>query len=160
MSNQITADGGQSAIYEQTERAVEVAGLPIGNYIELTGGGIAREGRQHVFNGKGEIVGTTNGRAVPQNKTIKMLTESWEGIVKPALVAFAATQGIFGEDGWMKVPFVIVDQWQSQTAELRSYTERQTFKILSVKPDTPNDGNSFSHELELFPTNLPTIEYN
>lgn len=159
-SNQITVDGSQTAVYEQVERAIEIAGLPIGNYTEFTGGGIQREGREHMFNAKGEIVGTTNGKAVPQNKTIRLYTETWEGILKPALVALAPPQRRIGEDGWMKVAFTIVDQWQSENLEARSYTERQSFKVNKAVPDTPNDGKSFTWELELFPTNLPTTEYN
>ena len=78
MSNQITIDGATTTIYEQNDRCVEIEGLPIANYDELTGGGIDSEGQTIVFNAKGEIVGTTNGRAVPQNATLKCHIQTWE----------------------------------------------------------------------------------
>lgn len=159
MSNQITVDGSTTAKYEQTDRAIEIDGIPIGNYTEFTGGGTAREGRVHVFNAKGEIVATTNGRAVPQNKTIKFLPETWEGIIKPALTAKALALGITGPKAYQCVPFTIVDQWQSESIAARSYTERQSFKVNSDKPDTPAAGEQFQIEVELFPTTLSTIEY-
>lgn len=159
MGTQITLDGSTSAIYEQVDRCIEIAGLPVANYDELTGGGVQREGRTHVFNGKGEIVGTTNGRAVPQNKTFKCLPETWDGVIRPALEALATSRGITGEDAYMKVEFTMVDQWVSQTIGARSYTERQTFKVNKDVPETPKDGNPFMHDIELFPTTLPSRKY-
>lgn len=160
MGNQITLDGSTSTKYEQSDRALEIDGLPIANYTEATGGGIVREGRVHVFNAKGQIIATTNGRAVPQNKTIKFLPETWEGIVKPALVAKALALGIAGDDGYQKVAFTLVDQWQSDAIGAPSYTERQSFKVHEEKPDTPSDGNPFTKEVVLFPTGLPQITYS
>ena len=160
MSNQITIDGATTAIYEQNDRCIEIAGLPVANYDELTGGGTQREGRVHVFNAKGQIVSTTNGRAVPQNKTLKCLPETWNGIIRPALDALALSKGITGEDAYQKVEFTLVDQWVSQTIGARSYTERQSFKVNKDVPETPKDGNPFMHEIELFPTTLPSRKYS
>jgi hypothetical protein len=154
MGNQITIDGSTSTKYEQSDRSIEWDGLPIGNYMELTGGGVQREGRTHAFNGKGEIVFTTNGRAVPQNKTIKPYPDTWE-ILRTNLESKAAALGITGDDAFMKVEFTLVDQWTSGMIGAPSYTERQSFVINAMKPDTPADGNPFAYEIELFPTSLP-----
>lgn len=158
--SQITTDGATSAIYEQNERCIEIAGIPVANYDELTGGGTKREGRVHVFNAKGEIVGTTNGRAVPQPKTFKCLPETWNGIIRPALEALALTKGITGDDAYQKVEFTMVDQWVSNTIGARSYTVSQSFLVNGDVPETPKDGNPFMHEIELFPTTRPKIKYS
>lgn len=157
--SQITVDGSTSTKYEQSDRAIEVAGLPIANYGEMTGGGSAREGRSHAFNGKGEIIFTTNGRAVPQNKTIKFYPQTWIEIIRPALEARATALGITGDDAYQKVEFTVVDQWQSEVIGAPSYTERQSFKVNSDKPDTPSDGKPFMIDVELFPTTLPKRTY-
>jgi len=160
MPQQITLDGGTTVKYEQVERAIEVDGLPLSGYSEATGGGVQREGRVHVFDAHGRIVATTNGRAVPQNKTIKLFPSTWLGILKPALILRAAALGITGKDAYQKVEFTVVDQWQSEAIGAPSYTERQSFKINKDIPDTPNDGNQFMLEIELFPTTLPEQEYS
>lgn len=160
MTTQITIDGSTSTKYEQTDRAIEIDGLPVANYSEMTGGGVQREGRAHAFNAKGEIIFVTNGRAVPQNKTIKLYPQTWLEIIRPALVAKATTQGITGRDAYQKVVFTIVDQWTSETIGSPSYTERQSFKINKDVPDTPAGGESFMVEVELFPASLPEITYS
>jgi hypothetical protein len=160
MSTQITLDGSTSTKYEQNDRAIEIAGLPVANYSEMTGGGVAREGRSHGFNGKGQIIFVTNGRPIPQNKTIKFHPQTWLEIVRPALELLAASKGITGEDAYQKVEFTLVDQWQSEVLGAPSYTERQSFKVNSDKPDTPADGKSFMIDVELFPTTLPSRTYN
>jgi hypothetical protein len=155
----ITIDGATTTIYEQVDRALEIAGLPIANYDELTGGGFDTEGQVHVFNGKGEIIGTTNGRAIPQNSTLKCHIETWESIVKPALDAAALAKGLGGPLRYRKVAFTLVDQFTSQEIGAPSYTKRQSFKVKAEKPDTPKD-NVFMLEIELFPTTLPEIKYS
>jgi hypothetical protein len=160
VTKQITIDGSTSTKYEQVDRAIEIDGLPISNYSELTGGGVQREGRTHAFNAKGEIIFTTDGRAVPQNKTIKFYPQTWNEIVRPALEAKAATLGITGDDAYQKAEFTIVDQWASEVIGTKSYTERQSFKVNKDVPDTPADGNPFMVEVELFPTTLPKRTYN
>lgn len=160
MPTQITLDGSTTTKYEMIDRALEVDGLPIANYTELTGGGIQREGREHVFNAQGRIVATTDGRAVPQNKTLKILPQTWHEIVLPALTLKATSLGITGVDAYQRVEFKIVDQWQSSVLGAPSYTERQSFKINKDVPDTPNDGKQFTIEIELFPTGLPVREYS
>lgn len=159
MGNQINIDGATTVIYEQVDRALELAGLPIANYDELTGGGFDSEGQTHVFNGKGEIIGTTNGRPVPQNATLKIQVVTWEGIVKPQLQAAAVALGISGPLGYRRVPFTLVDQFTSQTIGAPSYTKKQSFKVKAEKPDTPKD-NVFMLEIELFPHTLPEIKYS
>ncbi len=159
MGNQINIDGATSTKYEQSDRAIEMDGLPIANYTEMTGGGVQREGRSHAFNGKGEIIFATNGHAVPQNKTIKMYPQTWLEIVRPALELKATALGILGDDAYQKVVFTLVDQWQSEAIGAPSYTERQSFKINSDKPDTPSDGKPFMIDIELFPTTLPKRSY-
>lgn len=159
MGTQITLDGATTTIYEQVDRCIELTGIPIANYEELTGGGWDTEGQGHVFNGKGEIVGTTNGRAVPQNSELNCHIETWEGIIKPALVLEALARGITGPLNYRKVEFTLVDQFVSQEIGARSYTKRQSFKIKSEKPETPKD-NAFTMKIELFPTTLPEIKYN
>lgn len=160
MGNQITLDGSTSTKYEQTDRAIEIAGLPVSNYSEMTGGGVQREGRAHAFNAKGEIIFTTDGRAVPQNKTIKFYPQTWNEIIRPALEAQALARGIVGDDSYMKVEFTVVDQWTSQVIGAPSYTERQSFKVNKDVPETPADGNPFMVEVELFPTSLPKRKYS
>ena len=160
MGSQITIDGATTTIYEQVDRLLELAVVPIANYSELTGGGFDTEGQAHVFNGKGEIIGTTNGRAVPQNSTLKCHIETWEGIIKPALEAAALTKGISNPLRYRKVAFTLVDQFVSQEIGAPSYTKRQSFKVKAEKPDTPADGNPFMLEIELFPTTLPEITYS
>lgn len=158
--SQITIDGSTSTKYEQSDRAIEIAGLPIANYSEMTGGGVQREGRSHAFNAKGEIIFVTNGRAVPQNKTIKFYPQTWLEIVRPALELRAASLGITGEDAYQKVEFTVVDQWQSEVIGAPSYTERQTFKVNSDKPITDADGKPFMFDVELFPRTLPSRTYS
>lgn len=160
MSNQITIDGSTTTIYEQVDRCVEIEGIPIANYDELTGGGFDSEGQAHVFNGKGEIVGTTNGRPVPQNATLKCHIQTWESIVKPALEAKALTRGIGGPLRFRKVAFTLVDQFVSQEIGAPSYTKRQSFKVKKEVPETPKDGNPFLLEIELFPVTLAEIKYS
>ena len=160
MSNQITIDGATTTIYEQVDRCVEIEGLPIANYDELTGGGIDSEGQTIVYNAKGEIVGTTNGRAVPQNATLKVYIQTWDGIVKPALEAKAVARGISGPMRYRKVAFTLVDQFVSQEIGAPSYTKRQSFKVKKEVPETPKDGNPFLLEIELLPTTLPEIKYS
>jgi hypothetical protein len=157
--SQITADGATAVIYEQVDRSLELDGIPFANYEEMTGGGFDSEGQTHVFNGKGEIIGTTNGRPVPQNATLKVQISTYEGIIKPQLAAKALTLGISGELAYRKVPFTLVDQFASQTIGAPSYTKRQTFKIKAEKPDTPKD-KDFTIEVELFPTTNPKITYS
>ena len=158
MGTQINIDGATTVIYEQVDRAVELAGLPIANYEELTGGGFESEGQGLVFNGKGEIIGSTNGRAVPQAATLKCQIATWDGIVKPTLEARALTLGIAGPLAYRKVEFTLVDQFTSQTIGAPSYTKRQSFKIKSEKPETPKD-KDFTLSIELFATSLPAIKY-
>jgi hypothetical protein len=160
VGTQITLDGSTSTKYEQSDRAIEIAGLPISNYSELTGGGVQREGRAHAFNAKGEIIFVTNGRAVPQNKTIKFYPQTWHEIVRPALETLAASRGILGDDAYQKVEFTVVDQWTSEVIGAPSYTERQSFKVNKDVPETPTDGNPFMVEVELFPTTLPKRKYS
>jgi hypothetical protein len=159
MGTQINLDGATTTIYEQVDRALELAGLPIANYDELTGGGFDTEGQENIYNGNGEIIGTTNGKAVPQNATLKCHIETWEGIVKPALAALAASRGITGPLAFRKVTFTLVDQFTSQEIGAPSYTKRQSFRIKAEKPDTPKD-NAFMLEIELKPTTLPEITYS
>ena len=159
MGTQINIDGATTTIYEQVDRALELAGLPIANYDELTGGGFDTEGQVHVFNGKGEIIGTTNGKAVPQNSTMKCHIQTWESIIKPQLSTEALARGISGPLAYRKVPFTLVDQFTSQEIGAPSYTKRQSFKVKAEKPDTPKD-NVFMLEIELFPTTLPEITYS
>lgn len=157
--SQITIDGATTTIYEQRDRCIELRGLPIANYEEMTGGGFDVEGQAHVFNGKGEIIGTTNGHAVPQNTTLKCHIETWEGIVKPALELDAVTSGISGPLAYRCVEFTLVDQFVSQTIGARSYTKRQSFKVKSEKPDTAKD-KQFMLDIELFPTTLAVVTYD
>lgn len=159
MGTQITLDGATTTIYEQVDRCVELAGIPIANYDELTGGGFDFEGRNHVFNAKGELIGSTNGRPVPQNSTLKCHIQTWEGIIKPALEAAALAKGIANPLRYCKVSFTLVDQFTSQEIGAPSYTKRQSFKIKKEVPETPKD-NVFLLEIELFPTSLPEIKYS
>jgi hypothetical protein len=158
MGTQITLDGKTTTIYEQVDRAIEIAGLPIANYEELTGGGFDSEGQNLVYNGKGEIIGSTNGRAVPQAATLKCHIQTWEGIVKPNLTLAATARGIGGDLAYRKVEFTLVDQFTSQEIGAPSYTKRQSFKVKSEKPETPKD-NVFTITIELMATSLPAITY-
>ncbi len=158
--NPVTVDGSSSTMYENVERSLELAGLPIGGWTEATGGGIAREGRTRMFGAGGRIRGMTNGRPVPQQVTIKVAPDTWYGYVKPALQAAAAAAGIVGVDAYQKVDFVLVDQWASQTIGARSVTTRTTLRITEDKPDTPSDGNPFSKELVCDPVGLPEEIYS
>lgn len=156
--SQITLDGATTTIYEQVDRCVEIEGLPVANYDELTGGGFDSEGQENVYNAKGEIIGTTNGRAVPQNATFKCHIQTWESIIKPALEVKALARGISGPLRYRKVAFTLVDQFVSQEIGAPSYTKKQAFKVKAEKPDTPKD-NAFMLEIELKPTSLPEIKY-
>jgi hypothetical protein len=157
--NPVTVDGSTSSIHEHAERMLEVAGLPVAGWTEATGGGVSREGRTRMFGAGGRIRGMTNGRPVPQQLTIKMAPDTWYQYVKPALQSAAASSGIVGTDAYMKVNFVLVDQWVSLDANARSLTIRTTLRITEDKPDTPNDGNPFTKELVCDPVGLPEENY-
>mgnify|MGYP001559872220 CR=1 FL=1 len=159
MGTQLTIDGATTTIYEQVDRALELAGLPIANYEELTGGGFDTEGQNLVYNGKGDIIGSTNGKAVPQESELTCHIQTWEGIVKPALAAAAAVRGITGPLAFRKVAFTLVDQFTSQEIGAPSYTKRQSFKVKAEKPETPKD-NVFTLKISLFPVTLPEITYS
>lgn len=160
MQQPITVDGSTLiASYEHVSRVIEVAGIPIAGWNDMTGGGIQRDGQAYVHGAGDEPRGLTDGKVTPQDLTLKVEIYTWEAVVKPALRAQALLRGDISTTAHQKVPFQIVDQFRGAALGIPSKTTTYTVKIGADKPSTPNDGNQFYQELTLKQTGVPKEVY-
>lgn len=159
MSILIAVDGATStAIYEHVARVANVNGKVYAGWLEITGGGVAREGQNYVTGAGDEPRGLTDGKAVPQDITSKWEIRSWE-MIKADLRTLAASRGDSSTTNYQKVPFQLVDQYRSLAPGVPSKTITYTVKIMSDKPDTPSDGKEFRQEVVFKQTNVPREDY-
>lgn len=155
MQQPITVDGATLVrSYEHVSRVIEVAGIPIAGWNEMTGGGIAREGQTDIFGAGDEPRGTTNGRAVPQDITLKLEWATWEQL-KTALLLQAIATGDTSATNYQKVSWEIVDQFRGATLFIPSITRTHSVKIKAEAPETPNDGTQFYMTLTLKQNGVP-----
>lgn len=155
MSDPYTADGNTlQASYEHESRVLELDSVPYSGWNELTGGGVAREGQTHVFGAGGHPRGLTNGRAVPQDLTLKLEGYTWQNL-KNALILKALAAGDNSDTNYQKVEWQIVDQWRGASPTQPTITTTTTVKVKSEVKETPNDGNQFYYTLTLMPVGIP-----
>jgi hypothetical protein len=155
MSEPFTLDGGSLVgSYEHVRRVLELDGLPFNGWNEATGGGIAREGQNHVFGAGDTPRGVTDGKAVPQDLELKLEMYTWETF-KSFLKLKALSLGDNSDTNHQKVEWQIVDQYRGANPLQPSKTVTTTVKIAAEKPETPNDGNQFYMVLTLKPTSVP-----
>lgn len=159
MADPFTADGATlQGSYEHVRRAVEFNGQPLAGWLEITGGGIQREGQNYVFGAGDTPRGVTDGRAVPQDITCKLEWFTWQTL-KNLLIVQAITNGDTSSTNYMKVEWNIVDQFRGATATQPTLTRTYTVKIKGEAPDTPNDGNQFYAEMTLIQVGVPQETY-
>lgn len=145
-------------VYEHAGRSVEVNGIPIGGWIELTGGGTTREGSTIIYGAGPNPRGRTVGKLKPEDITCKMEVATWQ-LLKTTLQAMALSKGITDSYGYQQVPWNIVDQWTALDTSKPSLTITTTVLVVAEKPDSPNDGNQLVKELTLGPVGAPTETY-
>lgn len=145
-------------IYEHAGRSVEVNGIPIGGWIELTGGGTTREGSTLIYGAGAKPRGRTRGKVKPEDITCKMEIATWQ-LLKTTLQVLAIAAGKTDDYGYQEVEWNIVDQWTAQDSFKPSLTTTTTVVVVGEKPDSPNDGNQLVKELTLGPTGAPAEKY-
>lgn len=159
MADPFTIDGATlQASYEHVRRVIEFNGIPFNGWSEVTGGGIQRDGQNHVFGAGDEPRGVTDGKATPQDITAKLEIYTWQAL-KAELQAFALALGDASATNYHKVEWQIVDQYRGATPLQPSLTITYTVKIQAEKPNTPNDGNQFYQELTLKQVSIPQESY-
>lgn len=159
MAEPFTLDGNTlQASYEHVQRSVEFEALPFAGWVEITGGGVQREGQTDVFGAGDEPRGKTNGRAVPQDLTAKLEWFTWQSL-KQALIVKALALGDNSGTNYQKVEWQIVDQFRGANPTQPTLTRTYTVKVKGESPDTPNDGNEFYVELVLTQVGIPQETY-
>lgn len=160
MADPFTADGATlQGSYEHVRRAIEFNGQPFAGWLELTGGGVQREGQNYVFGAGDQPRGVTDGRAVPQDITCKLEVYTWQSL-KSALADQARSAGDTSETNYQKIAWQIVDQYRGADPTQPTLTRTYTVKVKGEAPDTPNDGNQFYAELTLVQTGIPQETYS
>src|SRR5829696_2659556 len=135
MTLPFTADGATLvASYEHVRRVIEFDSQPFNGWLEVTGGGVQREGQNYVFGAGDEPRGVTDGKATPQDLTAKLEVYTWQAL-KAALRAKAIAGGDTSATAHQKVEWTIVDQYRAQNAAKPSLTVTYTVKIAAEKPD-------------------------
>jgi hypothetical protein len=156
MDQPITADGKTNLVtFEHVSRVIEIRQIPIAGWIEWTGGGVKREGGVLVYGAGDEPRDRTDGRAVPQDMDATIEPYTWYAVVKPYLILDAQARGDRSATGYMKVPFVVVDQWRNPNPLGQNLTTRHHFKITEDMQETPKAGDNFTKKLKLGPVTLP-----
>lgn len=160
MAEPFTLDGNTIlASYEHVRRSVEFKGLPFAGWLEITGGGVGREGQSDIFGAGDEPRGATDGRAVPKDLTAKLELYTWQSL-KQALTIEALALGDNSGTNYQKVEWQIVDQYRGANPTQPTLTRTYTVKIKEENPDTPNDGNQFHMELVLKQIGIPKETYS
>lgn len=156
MSSPFTLDGAALVgSYEHVRRTIECDGLVFNGWSDVTGGGVKREGQNHVFGAGDSPRGVTDGKAVPQDISMKLEMYTWD-ILRAHLTLKALALGDTSETAYQKVPWQIVDQYRGASVLQPSFTLTTEVKINGDTPETPNDGTQFYQVLTLKPTGIPT----
>lgn len=155
MQQPITTDGATLVrSYEHVSRVIEVSNLTIAGWTEMTGGGVTREGVNHIFGAGDEPRGATNGKAVPQDITLKLEWATWD-LLKTNLTLLAIATGDTSDTNYQKVVWEIVDQFRGATFAIPSIERTYSVKIMTEAPETPNDGTQFYMTLTLKQVGVP-----
>lgn len=150
-----TIDGAtDQAPYQHVGRTVELDGQPYGGWSEMTGGGVNREGMTYYYGAGSQPRGLSDGRVAPEEISLKLEGYTWQTL-KNALIVKALSRGDSSDDGWMVVPWILVDQWSSNDFTRPSITKTWTVKIQKEAPETPASGEEFYCVLTLKPTGIP-----
>lgn len=156
MAFEPTADAATAGIiWEHTHRKIDVNGVPLIGFEEVTGGGVVREGQTEVRGGSGSMRGLTDGKQVAQEITVKWEASTWSLIVRPTLIGSALASGIIDEDGYQKVEITLTDQYRTASIYGPKKVIVNTVKIKEEKPDTPSDGKPFTISVVFKPCRLP-----
>lgn len=125
--------------YSIAGRRVEINGKPYAGLPEITGGGVVKEGQTYVRGADGRILFLSRGIKTPQDITSKVTLGTFK-VLKADLVAAAIELGHTGDEAWMDVPIVVVDQITSGNPLAPPWTETMIVSVLSWVPEKTSDG--------------------